>query len=126
MNKHVKEKKLKSKFHVDEITLILIVAFLAIIVSVYDRSLSGKSNEPQVLEAEKITNMLLDGRGISFASNNIIDEKKVKALQNMDYSEIKKSMNAKNDFCIYIEDISGNVILAKGAHQLNGNGRCGG
>ncbi len=100
-------------FKIDEIALVLIVAIIAIIFSI-----SNKSNEPSKMEAERITAMLLDDHGISFASGGVIDENKLKGIQNMDYLDFKNSLKAKNDFCIYIEDENGNIILAKGSSKL--------
>lgn len=107
----------KSNFKIDEITLVLIVAVIAVAVSVYN-----KLNEPINMEAEKITEMILDDHEISFANNGVVDENKLRGIQNMDYAQIKKSIKTKNDFCVYIEDENGNIILAKGSQKLNGNG----
>ena len=107
----------KSNFKIDEITLVLIVAFVAMIVVVYD-----KINEPTKIEAEKITEMILDEHRISFASNSIVNESKLKEIQDMSYNDFRKSLNAKNDFCVYIEDENGKIILAKGSSKLSRDG----
>ncbi len=107
----------KTNFKIDEIVLVLVVAFIAIIVSVYDNAV-----KKPVIEAERITMMLLDDHEISFASNGIVDENKVREVQQMPYSQLKKFFNAKKDFCFYIEDENGNIILAKGSSKLNGDG----
>lgn len=108
----------KSKFKVDEITLVLIVAFIAIMIS-FSNQRKNKHNE---MEAEEITELILDDHGLSFASGGIVDENKLKEIQNMHYYDFKNSINAKNDFCIYIEDENGNIILAKGAPKLSRDG----
>ena len=107
----------KSKFKIDEITLILIVAIIAIFVSIYH-----KSSQSPVMEAKKITEVLTDDHGISFASNGIVDANKLEKIKNMDYTDLKSSMNMKNDFCFYIEDEKGDVILAKGSSKLDAEG----
>ena len=107
----------KSNFKIDEITLVLIVALIAMIANVYD-----KLNKPVGMEAEKITEMILNEHTTSFANNGIVDENKLNEVKNMNYKEFKNSLNAKNDFCIYIEDANGNIILAKGSSKLNGDG----
>jgi len=101
----------KTKFKIDEITLILIVAIIAMVASFYN---SG----PAVTEAEKITALILDNEGISFASNGIIDETKLQEINKMSYDEIKESFNAVDDFCIYVEDDKGNIIFAKGSGKF--------
>ena len=105
------------KFKIDEITLILLVALLSIIISIN----KGVDVSPEI-EIEKITAMILDDHELSFARNGVIDENKLIEIQNMDYYELKKSLKAKNDFCIYIEDEDGNIILSKGSSRINGDG----
>ena len=107
----------KSKPKIDEITLVLIVAVISLIATVY-----SKMHEPKEMEAEKIKNVLLDDHRMSLASNGIIDQNKLDEIKNMPYSYLKSSINAKNDFCFYIEDGNGNVILAKGSSRLNNDG----
>lgn len=104
----------KSNFRIDEIILVLIVAVIAMVIGVYD-----KANEPKGADAEKITAMILDDHSISFASNGVVDEAKLKTIKSMNYNDFKNSFNVKNDFCIYIEDENGNLILAKGSPRLS-------
>ena len=106
-----------SNFKVDEVTLILIVAIIAIIVTVH-----SKINAPKEMEAEKIKNILLDNHKMSLASKGVIDKNKLNEIKNMAYSDLKASLNAKNDFCFYIEEGNGNIILAKGSSKLNKDG----
>lgn len=106
----------KSKFKIDELNLLIIVAVLAVIAAIY----TGL-NKP-AMEAEKITEMILDDHKASFANKGIVDEIKLGKIRDMDYEEFKKSLDAKNDFCVYIEDENGNVILAKGSGKLNSDG----
>lgn len=107
----------KFNFKIDEMMLVMIVAFVTMIVVVYD-----KINEPPNMEAEKITEMILDEHSISFVSNSIVNESKLKKIQDMSYDDFRKSLNAKNDFCVYIEDEKGNIILAKGSNKLSRDG----
>ena len=108
----------RPNFKIDEITLVLIVAVIAIIVSVYDKN----SQPNQQIEAEKITGLILDNHEVSFASNGIVDPSKLKEIQNMDYNKLKIYFNARKDFCMYIEDGDGNIILAKGSSKLSKDG----
>src|SRR3989338_10662266 len=103
---------MQKKIKIDEITLVLAVAFIAMAVSVYE-----KSSESKVADAEKITEMLSDEHLLSFVSNGVINEDKFSEVKNVGYGEFKKLLNIKNDFCIYIEDGNGNVLLAKGSSK---------
>src|SRR3989344_7684551 len=101
------------KIRIDEVTLVLIVLVLAVIVSVYE-----KSDKTEYIDAQEITELIFDDHDISFVSNGIIDEYKLKELQQTDYVTLKSQLNAKNDFCVYVEDADGNVIAAKGSSKL--------
>ncbi|MBI3034980.1 hypothetical protein HYY71_01535 [Candidatus Woesearchaeota archaeon] len=74
------------------------------------------------MEAEKITGMILDDHSISFANNGIIDENKLREIKSIGYDDFKEMLKVKNDFCIYIEDGNGNVILSKGSSKLGKDG----
>lgn len=107
----------KFNFKIDETVLVLIVVIVAMIVSIY-----GKLNKPAEIDAEIITNMILDDHPTSFANNGVVDENKLEKIKNMGYEDFKKSLNAKNDFCVYIEDGNGEIILSKGSSKLRKDG----
>lgn len=109
-------KKRYTKFQIDEIVLVLIVAVIAMVISIFDNA-----NSPR-MDAEKITAMVLDGHELSFVSNGVIDESKLAEVQNINYEELKDLLNVRNDFCLYIEDGDGKIILSKGASMFNGDG----
>ena len=111
----------KSKFKIDEITLVLIVVFIALVIGVYTKG-TKMNSKPGIMEAEKITEIIMDNHKISFASNGIIDKNKLKRIQSMSYEEFKKSLSINNDFCILLEDTNGNIILSKGSSKLNSDG----
>src|SRR3990167_5033335 len=106
----------KPNFRIDEITLVLIVALIAMIVGIYNKTAKVE------MEAGKITEVILDNHAISFANNGIIDENKLNQIQNMDYNQFKNYLKVKNDFCIYIEDGNGRILLAKVSPKLEKDG----
>ena len=107
----------KLNFKVDEIALIFIVAIMTMAVNIYD-----KVTHPKTFVAEKITELILDEQYLSFANNGIVDENKLNEIQNMDYADFKRLLNIKKEFCIYIEDENGNIILSKGSSKFNSDG----
>ena len=107
----------KTNFRIDEIAIVLIVAVLAIFVSVYERS-----NDVKKIDASEITEIIMDDHRLSFANNGVIDNGKLKEIQKMDYLALKNELDVKNEFCMYIEDENGNIILAKGSEKLNKDG----
>ena len=66
--------------------------------------------------------MILNDHELSFANEGIIDDNKLSEIQSMDYNDLKKLLKTKNDFCIYIEDENGDVILAKGSSRVSVGG----
>ena len=76
------------------------------------------------MEAEKITDIILDDHDISFAGKGIIDNDKLREVQNMDYAYFKTLLNAKKDFCLYLQDETGKIIFAKGATKLSDEASC--
>ena len=108
------KKQLKTNFRIDEIAIVLVVAVLAIFVSVYE-----KSGNVRNIDAHEITEIMMDDHYLSFANNGVINDEKLEEIQKMDYTTLKSQLNAKNDFCVYVEDGNGGIILAKGSSKLN-------
>src|SRR3989338_2186001 len=96
----------KSKLKVDEIMLVLIVALAAMFVGIY-----RQSNDSGVTEAEKIIGMIFSNNQFGFAANGIIDNSKLDRIQIMNYRDFKHVLDAKKDFCIYIQDGLGDILL---------------
>ena len=107
---------MSKKFKIDEIILVLIVALIVLAVSVLE-----KASQPE-MEAKKIKDMLLDDHKLSLAAKGVIEESKLDQIREMSYDDFKNSLGAENDFCIYIEDEKGNIILAKGSGKLSRDG----
>tara|TARA_Y100000310_G_C20696041_1_gene825824 strand:- start:4296 stop:4499 length:204 start_codon:yes stop_codon:yes gene_type:complete len=43
-------------------------------------------------------------------SSNELTVEKVRSLDKMDYNEVKDILGIKSDFCIYFEDVTGNLV----------------
>ena len=107
----------KKRFKLDEIMLVLLVAFIIIGLKFY-----SKENKTADMNAEEITSLLSGNNDISLINDGFVNEDKLKEVQNMNYNEFKNSLNAKEDFCVYIEDDKGQIVLAKGSSKLNSDG----
>ena len=103
----------KPNFRIDEVALVFVVVALAFAVGIYE-----KSAETAKVDAREIADIIFDDHSISFVNNGVVNENKLEELRKMDYTSLKNSLNAKNDFCIYMEDSKGNVIVAKGSSKL--------
>jgi hypothetical protein len=118
MGKKIKtEKRQKNHFKIDEIILVLIVVLIAIFVSLFE-----KSQDVEMIEAEKIITLVLNGNDFSFAKNGIVDEAKILEIKAMEYDELKEKLNVNTDFCMYVEDDKGNILLEKGSPKLLADG----
>ena len=113
--KHAKS-NYKTKPKIDEIALVLIVAVIAIIISFYHKS-SSTTQEQRLLTA-----IILEDKTLLFTNDGIINENELMRIKNMDYEQLKKSLNIKEDFCIYLEDENGRIIVAKGSEKFNRDG----
>lgn len=103
----------KPNYKIDEIWIVFIVAIVAIAVSFYD-----KANNNKMTDAEKITGIILDNHEISILTNGSVNQNKLNNIQNMDYSKLKSYFNVKEEFCMYLEDGNGKILLAKGSSKL--------
>lgn len=112
---HHEKKKHKLKF--DKVSLAAIVIFVAILVIFY-----GRLSKPKQVDIEKINAIIFDHMPVSFAKDGIIDQDKLEKIQRMDYVELKNALDIKKDFCVYIEDENGNIILEKGSDKLSQDG----
>ena len=111
--KLIKPKK-KRKYGV---TFFIIAALIIIAIILHNKTKLTKN-----IDAEQVTALLLDHHPLSFAKNGIIDERALKGMQDMNYEQIKDSLNIKKDFCFYVEDSKGNVLIAKGSSKLSKDG----
>ena|SRR3989338_9167818 len=114
MKQHKKE-SIKKRFRIDEITLVIIVIALAFIVGIYEKS----GNSAKRIDAYEITEIIFDDHYMSFVNDGVIDPQKLEEIKKMDYIALKNGIDAKNDFCMYIEDTDGNVLLAKSSSKLS-------
>lgn len=90
------------------IALLLIIALFIILKTAFT-PLKATTNLEQ--EAKSVLSTLTNGNAeISLVDSNGLIEEKIKNLDRMGYDEIKNILGIKNDFCIFFEDISGNLV----------------
>jgi len=62
-------------------------------------------------EAELVLDMVTNGNNaINLLESNELLEEKVIKLNSMEYGEVKNLIGVTEDFCIFFEDISGNLV----------------
>ncbi|MEK6949039.1 MAG: hypothetical protein AABX34_02380, partial [Nanoarchaeota archaeon] len=75
-------------------------------------------------EAEIVLERLTNGYDeMNLLNSNEIVEEKVARLGQMNYNEVKNMLGVMNDFCIYFEDATGEVIRIDGISLGIGSNR---
>ena len=98
------------------ITLLVILFLFVILKTIFIPSetvslLLEKVKTDLTEEAEIVLDKLTNGPvEISLLSSNELIEEKIENLGRMDYEEVKNIFGIENDFCIFFEDISGNIV----------------
>ena len=87
------------------------IVIIIMIVVIFARLNSKSSKE----DMEKLVNRLIDKE---IAPNGVITQSGVADLQKMDYEDIKSSLKPGSDFCFYIQDEKGDIIVRKGSEEL--------
>ena len=105
----------KPRFRIDEIGLVFIVAIIIIAITISQKANPGN-------DAGNTMKIILDGDLAVLGRNGVINQAELEKIQGMNYEQLKKYLNMKNDFCLYIEDENGNIILAKGSAKLSRDG----
>ena len=54
---------------------------------------------------------------LSIVANNQFNDSKAGELKNLAYNDLKKRLRIEGDFCIYLEDENGNVILINNSYK---------
>ena len=49
--------------------------------------------------------------------NNVVNLSKLNDLKNMSYDELKRTFRIEGDFCIYLEDDKGNIVLINNSYK---------
>ena len=96
--------------------LVFVVLVIIIVVSLQEKSVQVQKADPEKIISLVLKDSNLDGGIIVF------DQKKLNELESMDYATIKKILNVGDDFCMYLQDGKGSVILAKGSPKLSEDG----
>lgn len=54
---------------------------------------------------------------LSIAANNQINDSKAGELKSLNYIDLKKKMRIEGDFCIYLEDEKGDIVLINNSYK---------
>lgn len=103
------------------ILLLLIIALFVILKTIFTPpetiQLIEQIKTDLVKESEIVLDKLTNGQEeISLLNSNELIVEEVIKLDQMSYNEVKNMFGVKNDFCIYFEDITGNILKIDGVN----------
>ncbi len=97
------------------VTLLILLAVIGIL-----RTTLPPTQTPKLLEEKKtdlageadiILSKLTDGNAeVSLLDSNELMEKKIIGLEQMNYDELKDLLGVENDFCVFFEDATGDIM----------------
>jgi len=116
------KKSKKEWFDSDKAIGLFIIIILFVLIKTIVAPGTAKNSLAE--EAEIVLQTLTDGFGeVSLLSYDEVLESKMDNLDRMDYEEIKNLIGIENDFCIYFEDITGNIVRIDDANLRIGSGK---
>jgi hypothetical protein len=119
------QKNRKVKSIVNPIIISIIVVYVLIVIVYFmnyapqkiqmsslekDKSILVKGIEPPTDNEIAAGDVDPSKNVVTFVIGNEVDKAKLKEFASMPYSELKKQLGIKNDFCIHFEDANGNLI----------------
>lgn len=103
--------KKKEWFDFNKAMVLLVIIILFVLIKTIVSPTAKITKNDLAEEAEIVLSTLTDGSAdVSLIRSNELIEDNVARLDQMDYDEMKNLLGVKNDFCIYFEDITGNVV----------------
>lgn len=112
----------------DTAIIVLIIIALVVLFKAALTSSNSKLKEvpaPSIEDDATILMSKLTGsnRDTSLINSNELVEEKIKILHQMSYQDIKHALGVKNDFCIFLEDLTGNVVTIDGINTGIGSSK---
>ena len=68
-------------------------------------------------EAATVVKLITSEGETIILNNNEVNLTKAGALKNLDYDELRRRLRIEGDFCIYIEDGNGNIVLINNTYK---------
>jgi len=91
-----------------------VFVFIAAIFIVYALLNANQSSKASTLKEEASTvirQVASEDSSSSIVDNNEIKKEKLDELKSIEYDELKRKLRVEGDFCIYMEDENGNIVL---------------
>ncbi len=98
-------------------TILFITVFITIFAII--NADEGKKYSQVRGESELILNKIKsEDSPLQVVQDKEVNESKLSEIASIPYEQLKSEAGAKNDFCIYLEDENGNIILVNGSRGI--------
>jgi len=91
-----------------------VIIFLTAFISIFTLINHQQESNAGSIQAESsylLNQMKAENSPLRIVQDNNVNESGLGELASLPYNNLKTQAGAKNDFCIYIEDADGNIIL---------------
>ena len=110
-------------FSFDVMVAVVIFLFMLFVFFFVLRAPETSTTESLQNEANIVANELSSGSSpLNIMDNGGIDDEKLQKLINSSYPPLKGAIRVKDDFCIYIQDKSGNLLYLRRGDDFNVTG----
>ena len=92
------------------IALVIFIGTIFVFYSIFSGSEETKTAELEDEASIVLDNIASEDSEVRITDGVVVNETKLAELLGMEYSEIKKKIRVKNDFCFFLEDEDGNII----------------
>lgn len=96
------------------LAIVIFLGTIFVFYSILTGNNEAKTDELTEEAAIVLDNIVSDDSEVRITDGIIVNQTKLEELLGMDYSEIKKKIKIKNDFCIFLEDDDGSIIYIQG------------
>lgn len=100
--------------------ILAVVIFMGAFFLYYAIANSSSSSDVTALKADAssvIKQVSNEGDPLSIVSKQEINITKVSELKDMNYDELKSQFRVEGNFCIYIEDEQGNLVMINNSYR---------
>jgi len=95
------------------IAFVIFIGTIFVFYSIISDRFTSKTDDLGDEASIVLGNLASEDSEIGIIDGIIVNETKLENLLEMDYSEIKKKIRIKNEFCFFLEDSNGDVIYIK-------------
>ena len=95
--------------------IVFMVAFFVFFI-VLSEDPAGKINRLKE-EASSIVRQLVSGEELRIVDGTEVNVSRASKLKDIQYEELKRRFRVEGDFCIYIEDSKGNIVLINNSYK---------